>query len=329
MEYRDITLQKPDWLSIRQALSLALETCRAVRISGAGRFIKDNEQYLPLMQDCEQACGIMRAGSLRLQDDDVFFEPSRPVSGTYALSSGNFSSSVELLLLFLPVLFSLDFRTVLNISGVTHSVLSYTTGFVRESLYYFLEQSGLYASMSLKRFGFYGSGGGLIEARAYPAEQKEAQSLALDGKGTVHGIRILLAGIQPELAKREKQRLGQLLSMPEENISILDIRNASGFGNAIEIFLGFGDKTLVVFKEMAFYNHAGDFIFDEDQFNQSIEELVQEEQHILRNRIMPFSLYRELIPYRGVDAAGDVTPFNDDDMLYIEDSCAIYNALKG
>lgn len=327
MDYCRITLHAIDWTAIRQSLALSLLSGRPVLIPGGGDYLKKNERLFPVMEDIEEACRVLGAGTIDWSGTDISFKPRRPAPGTFELKGGKFSSAMEVVLFLLPVLFELDFRTVLNITGVTHSVLSCTTSFVRESLYPLLEQAGLYASMSLRRFGFYGSGEGSLEVRAYPAERKEAVFTMQGGGYTLEGVRILFSGVLPELAKREKQQLCEALSLPDEKISILEIRNAAGFGNSLEAFIKSGGETFVVFRELSFYNHAGDFIFDEEALNQAMAEFTARVKHVLEHKRPPFMLCREAVPFCGPDIIKDSCVAGDNEQLLLHDAIHVYNTL--
>lgn len=327
MDYCPIALNNPDWISIRQALSLSLASCRPAAVRDGGAFLKHNEKFIPVMEDLKGACRTLNAGTLDYSGSDIVFTPQRPVSGTCEVKSGKFSSSMEVVLFVLPALFELDFRTVLNITGVTNSPVSCSTGFVREGLYGFLEQAGLYASMSLRRYGFYGSGEGSLEVRAYPAERKKG-ALQIQKTGlALEGARILFSGVQPELAKREKQRLRDALSLPDEKVSILEIRNAAGFGNSLEAYLRSGNSLYVISREMAFYDHTGDFIFDETSCNYSINEFIGEVNSVLQYSEIPFPLYRELLPFCGPDVTAAGCEWNDSEQTLLNDINGVYAML--
>ncbi|HOW83517.1 MAG TPA: RNA 3'-terminal phosphate cyclase [Spirochaetota bacterium] len=294
-----VSPERPDWVALRQCLAVSLACLKPVVITGGAGFLENNPKYTPVYEDIRTACLALGAGSLDISGGDILFEPAAPRTGTFFLETGPFSSAVEVLLFLLPALFKNDFRTVVNFRGVTHSPHSYPTAFIKETLLPTLEKSGLYASLTLGRFGFYGSGGGMMEARAYPAEQKACDAGALfSGARSVEGVRVFIARASVDLARREVETIREGLGLPEGKVSILEIRDADGFGNTALAYVRCGDDMMVLHRDMEMYDWRGDFIFEADMLASSISAFMRGVGDFLSGGPAPVSLTRELVPFR-------------------------------
>jgi len=297
MDQVNVDIPGLDWIDIRQSLSLSLLQQRPVRISRACRFLEENPVYIPLYRDMEVFFAASGAGSPSCEAGDLLFTPGSLQQWRADIDTGKFSSAVDMVLLLMPMLFYRESRTVLLCRGVTHSPWSFPTSFMKETFLAILEATGHYGSVLLQRFGFYGTGGGSLEAKIYPAEPRRASSLIREGEGTITGVRIFMAGINIELAKREKVLLCEELGLEENQASIIDIRDAAGFGNSVQVTVEQGTLPVIITGEMRLYNHAGDFIFDEEEFNLTLRELVKESRAFAGNGRFPETLAREICPY--------------------------------
>jgi RNA 3'-terminal phosphate cyclase len=294
----------PDWVLIRQALSLALLGKKPVAISGGGAFLEAAPAYRPLFDDAVRTLASLGAGRLALEGGSIVYEPGAVAPGRHRIESGPFSSAVELLLLLAPALFHCGFRSVLECSGVTHSPHSCPTAWVREDLLARLERLGFCGSLALKRFGFYGSGGGSLESRLYPRE-KAAAAAPAGGPGRVTGARIFIARLNTELAEQEKLMLADRLGLEPGAIAIIEVVDASGAGNSIQVFIDSGGVPSVVYREMWLYDEGGAIVFSEEALAEGIAGITAETEALVHDGLLPERTVRELIPYlliAGVEA---------------------------
>jgi RNA 3'-terminal phosphate cyclase len=291
INYTDI-----DWLMIRQALSLAFLKGRSVSLGSGQAFLHKNPQYKQLFDDISRAAAKISAGKLFCEGESIIYEPQRAMPGVYAIASSSLSSAVEILLFLMPGLFYGDFRTIINFEGVTHSVLSYPTAFIKELLLKALERLGFYSSLTLKRFGFYGSGGGMFESRIYPQEAKPAPIFAGTSR-TLSGATIFISHLNSELALREKHILSGSLGLDQEKISIIEVMESDGPGNSIQIYANIDGVEMVFFREAPFFNEKGDIIFDENILPPLLKELTDEINAAMSDGHLPGHVMRELYPY--------------------------------
>ncbi len=292
----EIKNENIDWLMIRQALSLALLKNISVRLSGGQSFLLKNPRYRQVFDDMALAASRIGAGELLCEGESIIYSPQRVVAGKYGIASSSFSSAVELLLFLMPGLFYGDFRTIIDFEGVTHSVLSYPTAFIKESFLKGLERMGFYASLTLKRFGFYGSGGGIFESRVYPHEEKPEQIFTGNSR-SLSGATIYFSHLGSELAIQEKRFLCESLGIDQEKVAIIDVMESDGPGNSIQVYADIDGMEIVFFREAPFFNEKEEIIFNENSIPQILKGLAQEINEVMSGGALPDHIFRELCPY--------------------------------
>ena len=166
--------------------------------------------------------------------------------------------------------------------------------------------------MTLRRFGFHGSGGGSAEARVYPREAAVAPEEG-EGPVSVSGAKIFIARLDRELALREKRALAGGLGMDEDRIAVIEVLDADGYGNSIQVLTERAGLTTVHFREMNLFSVSGDVQFGEEDFNREIDGLVGEVRRAAAG-IFPPHIARELYPY-GVLSGPVPSPDGDDPAL--------------
>jgi len=294
---KEIEFKNLSWQRIRLALSLALLKGEPVVLKNCWSFIENNFDCLPVYDAIKRFMFETGCGILADSGDDLQFMPEGVRYGEYYIDTGKFTPLSEFELLLMPSLFKQEFRSVIHYSGVTHSHLSYPTSFMKESLFALLEKIGFYASMNLKRFGFYGSGGGSAESRIYPAEVKSCDDIFSFSEKKIEGARVFMAGMNMDMAKKEKEFLMRSLKLEDNRVQIMEIVDADGMGNSIQVYVECGGMHIIISRDMAIYNSAGDIIFDEAKYYSSISALVSETERFLKTDYIPPELTAELIPY--------------------------------
>jgi len=239
----------------------------------------------------------MSAGSFLADGEDLLFRPAALRHGAYALETGAFSSALELVLLLLPPLTRLKYRTALSVRGVTHTDLSYTTDFVNLTLFDLLESMGFYLHLSLKRFGFYGSGGGLVEARAYP-DEAGGFSPAIEYRDVaVRGARVYIAKMPTGVALMQREMLAGLTGLPESAIGIIEVRDADGPGNFIQAYAECDGVARVLQAVSPVYGADGEYIFNEGRAGETVRSIASLCARLTEDRALPPEATREILPY--------------------------------
>jgi len=294
---KTIELKTPHWRRIRLALSLALMKREPVLIKNGFAFIQKNYDLIPLYNDVRRVVSETGGGVLGDADNDIIFNPEVISSGTFNFETDKYSSISEIELFLLPSFFYNDFRSVINYTGVTHSHLSYPTTFLKETLFSFLESTGHYASLNLKRFGFYGSGGGSAESRIYPAEPKKCDNRFSFKESGLEGVRIFMAKMNMEMAGREKEFIIKNTGVNENKVQIMEVVDADGYGNSIHAYVKCGDVNVILSRDMEIYNSAGDFVFEESRYYTTLTGLVQDTERLVKLKKLPVYLIDEIVPY--------------------------------
>ena len=288
---------KFDWIYFRQLLSLALFKAETVRVK-TGYFFQNNLEYQYLADDFFSLIKDLKLGEIKKEEDLIIYHPQQNISNFIVYQTENFSSIIEFFLFLLPILFLEDFRVILNWEGVTHSPLSYPTAFIKETFLPLLARWGLYASFRLEQFGFMGSALGKAEARVYPSEfTREEKNLDFT-KGTISRVKIYFAKLNKEMAQKEKEIFKKGLELKDDQISIIEVANSSVFGNSIQVYIESDQIPLIFFREISFYNAAGDFIYDPGDHYDILQNLILEIKNFKDKKILPPYLLREYNFYK-------------------------------
>ncbi len=292
-----ITLLLNTWVHFRQALSLSLAWKRPITIGGGADFLVKTPALTPIFNDIKGIIANLNAGEFTETGGDLIFTPGSITFGRHRLETGPFSSGVEAALFLMPALFFQGFRSVLTVYGVTHPAGFHSTGFVKEALLPVLEGLGFYASLSLKRFGFHGSGEGEFEMRIYPHEIRRGGTMPVRPAESVAGARIFIAGMNLDLAARYRDYISRALGVSENLVSILEIRDAAGMGCAVQVYLGAGRQNHVLYRNIPVYNAAGDLVFDEAESLAVLDSLAGEAKSLAGGRNLPDPLVAETLPW--------------------------------
>lgn len=294
---KEVNLNGSGWRGLRLALSLALLKGEQAIFPGGINVLTSDPANVPLYDDIKKFISDANCGMLAESGEDIAFYPETLFPGRYSIETGNYSSMTELELFILPSLFSRGTRSVINYKGVTHSHVSFPTVFIKETLLGLLEQCGFYASMNMKRFGYYGSGGGIAESRIYTAEKKVCVDLLAPRTVSLEGVRIFVAKMDMSLAEREKEFVLKNIKVPAEKVQVMEIRDADGFGNSIQVYMKFGNVNVIFSRDMEIYNSAGDLVFDEARYYAALGSLKDEIARFISTGILPAYMAAEVIPY--------------------------------
>jgi hypothetical protein len=288
-----------------------------VLIKNGFEFIAKNYDLVPLFNDLKRVVFDTGSGMLSDSEDDIVFNPEGITYGNYNFESDKFSSISEIELFLLPSLLYSEFRSVINYTGVTHCGHSYPTTFLKETLFSFLEITGHYASLNLKRFGFYGSGGGSAESKIYPAEPKKCGNIFSLTAPEIEGVRIFMAKMNMEMAGREKEFIIKNAGVEENRVQIMEVVDADGYGNSIQVYVKYGGINVILSRDMEIYNSAGDFIFDESKYYTTLTGLIRETESVVKSKMLPGYLTDEVLPYLVMSGSDIPEEFKNTEMYSI------------
>jgi len=245
------------------------------------------------------------AGRIALDDTSITYVPNPLKPGRFGFETGRFSSAVEILLFMMPALFRGSFRSVLELKGVTHSPFSCPTAFVKETLLPAMEGLGFFGSLTLKRFGFYGSGGGELESRLYPGEKGSGGAFAECAGASINGIKIIISHLDTALAELEKSMLMERLGLDQSRTAIIEVMESDGSGNTVMVFAECGGVRVVLFREMRLFDENGEIILNEDALRCELAG-IESEAKALKRGVLPERVIREMCPYFIFSGSGNV-----------------------
>ncbi len=300
----EISLPEIDHVAVRHAVSLSLATGRSIRLAGAFGFVKENPAAGNLLADWENALGVLSAGSFRNDGDDLLFAPGALKNGDYLFETGAFSSALELVLLLLPPLTRLEYRSSLGVRGVTHSHLSCTTDFANLTLFDVLERMGFFLHLSLKRFGFYGSGGGLLEAKAYPEESGAGIPSLRYGDVRITGARVYIAKLPTHIAATQREILVERAGIPAPAVGIVEVLDADGPGNFIQVYAECDGGVRIEQAVSPVYSGQGAYLFDAEAAAETAKSAVEACERLVAGKTVPERAVREILPYIVLSGSG-------------------------
>ncbi|MGV7927624.1 MAG: RNA 3'-terminal phosphate cyclase [Spirochaetota bacterium] len=300
----ELSLPEIDHIAVRHAISLSLATGRSFRLAGGFRFVRENPRVANMLADWESAIGMLSAGSFGSEGDDLLFSPRALRHGDYSFITGAFSSALDLVLLLLPAFTGLEYRTTIAVRGVTHSDMSCTTDFTNLTLFDLLEQMGFYLHLSLKRFGFYGSGGGLLGAKAYPGESRGMVPELRYRDVRITGARVYIAKLPTDIAVAQKEMLVEEASIPAPAVGIVEVLDADGPGNFIQVYAECDGGARIVQAVSPVYSVEGEYIFNDELAAGTARSAVEACVRIVGEKAVPGRAVRELLPYVVLSGSG-------------------------
>jgi RNA 3'-terminal phosphate cyclase len=322
----EIAPHRIDHALLRQILSVSLAAGEPVLVRGGTSFVNSTPAVQPLISDWERFIDAHKLGAFDIAGHDLSFTPGAVRHGSFRFQTNPYSSAVELVLLLAPALFLCPYRSALAIEGVTHASHSFATDFVRETLFSFLESMGFYASLSLKRFGFYGTGRGEIESRIFPAQMRPSGCLLPGGTPRVTGARVFFSRYRSSLAHRQKDILAQSLGLGGDAVGIVEIMNAAGSGNAMHAVLDWGGTQVILAHVADAFAFDGTHAADEESLCDAARAFGAYVHGCSGSGMFPAAAVRELVPYALM--SGSRLPASDDPET-VRESAAVVSAILG
>jgi hypothetical protein len=320
----EIAPTRCDHVLLRQVLAAALLAEREVVIKGGACFIDSTPEVQPLVSDWEKFLDGFRLGAFDISGRDLVFTPGPVRHGIYDFETNPYSSAVELALLMAPSLSACPYRSALVLRGVTHAAHSYATDFVRETLFALLESMGFYASLSLGRFGFYGTGGGALEVKVFPSGAAQAKTTLPACVPRVTGARVYVSRYPSTLAYEQKGILSGDLGLDPSAVGIMEIMNAAGSGNALHAHLDWGGVDVLLPHVIDAYSFDGSSVADERALCDAARAFAKFVLGVVADGVLPAAVVRELAPY-AVMTGSRLPDSGDPDA--VEESLAVMRAL--
>ncbi|MGO4322617.1 RNA 3'-terminal phosphate cyclase [Pseudomonas sp. KB_12] len=222
---------------LRTALSLSMITGRAFRMTGIrGKRSRPGllRQHLTAVRAATEICGARTVGA-ELNSTAIEFHPASIKSGEYSFAIGTAGSTMLVLQTLLPALLQADGPSTVRITGGTHNPAAPPFEFIQHAWLPLVRRMGAQVELVLLNYGFVPGGGGLVEATIRPSLLKP---LELDGgmdPVTIISAGALVSAIPVSIGNREVDRLSARLKIERHDLSVTDLGDRAGPGNAVSI----------------------------------------------------------------------------------------------
>jgi RNA 3'-terminal phosphate cyclase (ATP) len=183
---------------------------------------------------------------------ELVFRPRAVQGGDYVASVGTAGSATLVLQTVLPALLTARSRSTLVLEGGTHNPLAPPFDFLALAFLPLVNRMGPRIDAELQRPGYYPAGGGRIRVTVEPVSRLSRLELLERGNLQTYGARAVVAGLSPEIAKRELAVLNRRLGWAGDVLKVIQRPDEEGPGNVVmamlesalvtEVVTGFGEK---------------------------------------------------------------------------------------
>ncbi|GAK60449.1 RNA 3'-terminal phosphate cyclase [Candidatus Vecturithrix granuli] len=239
---------------LRTSLALSLVTCKPFQIERIRANRKKpglGKQHLTAVNAAAQV-GSAHVQGNSLGSMELTFAPQQIIPGRYHFVVGTAGSSTLVLQTILPALLTVPTRSELILEGGTHNPLAPSFDFLEKTFLPILCRMGVNITVSLERPGFYPAGGGKFSALIEPTNQLSRLDLFERGIIKKCSATALLSKLPQHIGERELNILERELGWPARNLTIEEVQNPYGPGNALiakvecehitTVFTGFGER---------------------------------------------------------------------------------------
>jgi hypothetical protein len=199
-----------------------------------------------------------------------------------------------------PLLFNRKQRTLLNLTGVTHPSVSFSTNQLQDTLFSLFQEQGLYAGAVLKRYGFQGSGEGAAEVRIYPAEKTGSEFDPRLEACEARDGGIVFSGPYMKDAAEIRDILTGENALDENSVRILEVQNAAGEGFYLYMVLSVkpagSQNEIPLVLSGAVDTRRGREYFDTECYRR-LAQLMNSARALHEERLLPVNLVREVMVY--------------------------------
>ncbi len=239
---------------LRTALTLSLITQQPFKIINirAGRPKPGLMRQHLIAVDASVQVGGGKADGACIGSCELTFTPGKVHSGTYKFAVGTAGSVTLVLQSVLPALLLANGGSKLVLEGGTHNPFAPPWDFLAKAFLPVLQKMGAGVHTVLDRYGFYPAGGGRFQVEIDPVTKLSGIDLEKRGEVTGKKARALVSNIPVSVGHRECHTIAETLHWPRECLSVEEVKNGMGPGNAVivevssenitELFTGFGER---------------------------------------------------------------------------------------
>lgn len=239
---------------LRSALSLSLVTgipFRMVNIRAGRKNPGLGRQHLTAVRAAAEV-GRARVEGAALGSRELAFVPGGVQPGRYEFSTGGAGSVTLVLQTVLPPLLTAPEPSAFALQGGTHNPFAPPFDFLAKTFAPVLARMGPRLTLDLERPGFYPAGGGRLRARIEPVAALRALELRERGRIERISARALVAALPRHIGQRELQTVQRILALDPAALSLEEVGDPQGPGNALiievacqhitEVITGFGER---------------------------------------------------------------------------------------
>ena len=165
----------------------------------------------------------------------LVFKPDRITAGSYQFAIGTAGSTSLVLQTILPALMLAEAPSTLVLEGGTHNPFAPPFEFLQYAFLPLINKLGATVSAKLERPGFAPAGAGKVSVSITPTGKIQPINIMARGKVIQTHAKVLLSNLPIHIAEREMDIIRQSLSLPEQNLHILQDNSATGPGNLVSI----------------------------------------------------------------------------------------------
>ena len=225
---------------LRTSLALSLITGRPFHLRDIRRGRRKpglQPQHLACVRAAAAIGGAQLRGASR-DSSDLVFEPGPVVPGKYHFAIGTAgATSLVLHTLYLPLALRATAASEISIEGGTHVSFSPCFHFLDVTWQPHLELLGLRVEIDMLRPGFYPRGGGSVRAQVQPCPRLSGLNLAAQAKVTKATGFSAVAGLPPDIAKRQARRATYRLKEAGIQADIREETWSGGPGTVLAVVL--------------------------------------------------------------------------------------------
>ena len=215
---------------LRTALALSMVTGQAFRIEKirAGREKPGLlRQHLTAVNAAAAICSAVVDGAA-ISSRAFSFSPGKVKSGDYTFAIGSAGSTTLVLQTVLPALLLAEGLSTVSLEGGTHNPMAPPFDFLQRAFLPLINRMGPTVEVTLDRAGFYPAGGGRFTVAIQPAAKLLTLALTERGEIKRKQATAMVAGLPGEIAKRELDKVEQMLGWSGEQLQIQQLPAAWG-----------------------------------------------------------------------------------------------------
>lgn len=233
---------------LRSSLSLSMITGLAFEMKNirAGRQKPGlMRQHLTCVKAAAEICNAHVIGA-EVSSQNLLFSPGEIKGGDYHFAIGTAGSTMLVLQTILPALLMAKEKSSVILCGGTHNMNAPTYDFIEQSFVPVLKKMGATVNCTLKKYGFYPTGGGEIVVEITPLAQLKEITLTEREGQSHYSAEALVAKLPADIAVRELSKIGEMMGWDEKHLNVREVKRAASSGNIVSVKIDHGGVTEMI-----------------------------------------------------------------------------------